>query len=117
MYDSKGLSKHLANFLPRSRNAAFTAAISFYNLARRPCTDGTRVYIIAQIMSWVNERKPRLYIGSLGWPVKTTIAYTICKLLEDASQPFVSFCLFVPARQQESEASCDYSMPRPYGAP
>ena len=93
---SKGLSKHLTNLLPRSCDAAFTAAISLDNLARRPCTDGTRVEIIAQIMSWVNEKDttqapPIYWLTGLAGLGKTTIAYTICKLLEDASQPFVSF--------------------------
>ena len=95
MYGSKGLSKHLTHHLPRSRDAAFRAAINLDNLARRPCTAGTRVDIIEQIMEWVNEnanKTPPIYwLTGLAGLGKTTIAYTICKLLEDASLPFVSF--------------------------
>ena len=64
------------------------------NLARRPCTDGTRVDIIAQIMTWLSEKDtapPIYWLTGLAGLGKTTIAYTICKLLEDASLPFVSF--------------------------
>ena len=78
--------------LPRSCDAAFRAAINLDNLAR--CTDGTRVDIIAQIMKWVDEKdhtKVPPDIGSPDWLGKTTIAYTICKSLDEARVPFASF--------------------------
>jgi len=82
--------------LPRSHDAAFSAAINLDNLARRPCTKGTRVDIIAQIMAWVNEKDPAkappvYWLTGLAGLGKTTIAYTICELLKEARLPFVSF--------------------------
>jgi hypothetical protein len=82
--------------LPRSCDAAFSAAINLDNLTRRPCTDGTRVDVIGQIMTWINEtnptRAPPVYwLTGLAGLGKTTIAYTICKLLNDARLPFTSF--------------------------
>jgi len=81
--------------LPRSCYAAFDAAISD-NLARRQCTDGTRVDIIEQISTWVNEKDPAkalpvYWLTGLAGLGKTTIAYTICKLLNEARLPFASF--------------------------
>jgi hypothetical protein len=82
--------------LPRSCDAAFSAAITLDNLTRSSCTDGTRVDVIAQILTWVNEtnptRSPPVYwLTGLAGLGKTTIAYTICKLLNDAHLPFTSF--------------------------
>ena len=75
---------------------AFSAAINRDNLARRPCTDGTRVDILAQIKAWVDEKDytkvPQVYwLTGLAGLGKTTIAYTICKPLDEARIPFASF--------------------------
>lgn len=83
--------------LTRSRDSAFSAAINFDNLSRRPCTRGTRVNIIKQVMTWANEdptKVPPVYwLTGLAGLSKTTIAYTICKLLNEAQLPFASlFC-------------------------
>ena len=83
--------------MPRSFDAAFSAAINLDNLARRPCTDGTRVDIMVQIMSWVDEKDytkvaPVYWLTGLAGLGKTTIAYTICKLLDEGRIPFASFC-------------------------
>ena len=82
--------------LPRSCDAAFSAAINLDNLARRPCTKGTRVDIIAQIIEWTNEKDPAkappvYWLTGLAGLGKTTIAYTICEWLNEAHLPFTSF--------------------------
>src|SRR6266700_4223702 len=82
--------------LPRSRDAAFSAAINLVNVSRGPCTEGTRVDIIEQIMDWAKEtdpvKAPSVYwLNGLAGLGKTTIAYTICELLEKADVPFASF--------------------------
>ena len=82
--------------LPLSYDAAFSAAIDHDNLTRRPCTDGTRVDIIAQIKAWVGEKDhtkvPQVYwLTGLAGLGKTTIAYTICESLDEAGIPFASF--------------------------
>jgi hypothetical protein len=48
-------------------------------------------------------RKPRRYIGSPDWLGlgKTTIAYTICELLHEASLPFVSFFCQLDSRNSK----------------
>ncbi|EDR10615.1 WD-40 repeat-containing protein [Laccaria bicolor S238N-H82] len=93
--------------LPRSRDAAFTAAIDFDNIPRGPCTKDTRVDVIKQIMDWVKEtdsrKVPSVYwLTGLAGLGKTTIAYTICEELEEASIPFVSFFC---SRQLDSKNS------------
>ena len=82
--------------LPRSCDAAFSAAINLDNLSRRRCTEGTRVDIIAQIVAWVKENDstkapPVYWLTGLAGLGKTTIAYTICELLDEAHLPFASF--------------------------
>ena len=80
--------------LPLSCDAAFSAAIDRDNLARRPCTDGTRVDILAQIKAWVDSTKvpPVYWLTGLAGLGKTTVAYSICKSLDEARTPFASFC-------------------------
>ncbi|KAF8811567.1 WD40 repeat-like protein [Phlegmacium glaucopus] len=93
--------------LPRSRNAAFSAAINIINVSRGPCTEGTRVDIIEQIMGWAKENDPAkaptvYWLNGLAGLGKTTIAYTICKLLEEAKVPSTSFFC---SRQLDSKNS------------
>ncbi|KAG5652136.1 hypothetical protein H0H81_006173 [Sphagnurus paluster] len=93
--------------LPRSRDAAFSAAINLDNVSRGPCTKDTRVDIIEQIMEWVKEpvctKAPSVYwLNGLAGLGKTTIAYTICEQLEEASIPFASFFC---SRQLDSKDS------------
>jgi hypothetical protein len=81
--------------LLRSRDAAFNAAINLDNLSRGPCTEGTRVDIIKRIMDWAKEtdvNSPSVYwLNGLAGAGKTTIAFTICQLLQKANLPFTSF--------------------------
>ena len=74
--------------LPLSCDAAFSAAI---DLARRPCTDGTRVDIISQIKAWVDEKDhmkvpPVYWFTGLAGLGKTTIAY-------DFNDAFIHFSI------------------------
>ncbi len=87
------ISNRLQQSLPRSRDAAFSASITLYNLARRSCTKDTRVDIISEILAWVNDKDapPVYWLTGLAGLGKTTIAYTICELLEEADLPFASF--------------------------
>ncbi|KAF8811554.1 WD40 repeat-like protein [Phlegmacium glaucopus] len=89
-----------------SHDAAFSAAINI-NVSRGPCTEGTRVDIIEQIMRWAKENDPEkaptvYWLNGLAGLGKTTIAYTICKLLEEADVPFTSFFC---SRQLDSKNS------------
>ncbi|PPQ89299.1 hypothetical protein CVT25_000315 [Psilocybe cyanescens] len=82
--------------LPLSNDAAFDAAINVNNASRGPCTKGTRIAIIDQIMEWAKEtdpiKAPSVYwLSGLGGLGKTTIAYTVCQQLEDDGIPFSSF--------------------------
>ena len=84
------------NSLPRSHDAAFSAAINLANASRGPCTKDTRVDITRKIMAWANETDPAkapsvYWLTGLAGLGKTTIAYTICKLLEESRAPFTSF--------------------------
>ena len=93
--------------LPRSHDAAYNAAINLANATRGPCTEGTRVDIIEKIMAWVKEtdaaKAPSVYwLTGLAGLGKTTIAYTICKRLEEAKVPFTSFFC---SRQLDSKNS------------
>ena len=93
--------------LPRSHDAAFSAAINIDNISRGPCTKDTRVDIIKQIMEWAKEtdsmKAPSVYwLTGLAGLGKTTIAYTICEELEKAGLPFVSFFC---SRQLDSKNS------------
>jgi len=65
-----------------------------------------RVDITEQIMGWAKEtdplKAPSVYwLNGLAGLGKTTIAYTVCKLLEEAGVPFASFC----SRQLDSKNS------------
>ena len=94
--------------LPYSHDAAFSAAINLANASRGPCTEGTRVDIIEKIMAWANETDPAkapsvYWLTGLAGLGKTTIAYTICKRLEEeAKVPFTSFFC---SRQLDSKNS------------
>ena len=93
--------------LPRSHDAAFTAAINLDNISRGPCTKDTRVDVINQIMEWVKEtdstKAPSVYwLTGLAGLGKTTIAYTICEELKAAGFEFVSFFC---SRQLDSKDS------------
>ncbi|EDR02889.1 uncharacterized protein LACBIDRAFT_393541 [Laccaria bicolor S238N-H82] len=93
--------------LPRSHDAAFTAAINLDNISRGPCTKDTRVDVIKQIMEWVKEtdstKAPSVYwLTGLAGLGKTTIAYTICEELKAAHVEFVSFFC---SRQLDSKNS------------
>jgi hypothetical protein len=77
------------------------------SVSRGPCTKDTRVDIIAQIMGWAEEtdteKAPSVYwLNGLAGLGKTTIAYTICELLENAGVPFASFFC---SRQLDSKNS------------
>jgi len=93
--------------LRRSHDAAFNAAINLDSLSRGPCTQGTRVDIIAQIMVWAKETDPAkappvYWLNGLAGLGKTTIAYTICEALQKEGLPFASFFC---SRQLDSKNS------------
>jgi hypothetical protein len=96
----------LPQTLPRSRAAAFNAAINLDGLSRGPCTEGTRVDIIKRIMDWTKEtdaNSPSIYwLNGLAGTGKTTIAFTICQSLQKANLPFTSFFC---SRQLDSKDS------------
>ena len=67
----------------------------------------TCVDIIEKIMGWAKETDPAkapsvYWLTGLAGLGKTTIAYTICKLLEEANVPFTSFFC---SRQLDSKNS------------
>ena len=104
--------------LPRSRDAAFSAAINLVNVSRGPCTEGTRVDIIEQIMEWAKEtdpvKAPSVYwLNGLAGLGKTTIAYTICELLEKAGVPFASFFCSIQLDSKNSKLSQHYAATLP----
>ena len=63
------------------------------------CAPWVHVLTIEKIMAWVKETDPVkavsvYWLTGLAGLGKTTIAYTICKLLKEARVPFISFfCL------------------------
>ncbi|KAF8222234.1 hypothetical protein L208DRAFT_609194 [Tricholoma matsutake] len=106
--NTRDILKHIVfQTLPRSREAAFSAAINLGNVSRGPCTKDTRVDIIEQIMGWAKEtdpvKAPSVYwLNGLAGLGKTTIAYTICEQLKEAGIPFTSFFC---SRQLDSKNS------------
>ena len=94
--------------LPLSHDADFSAAINLANASRGPCTEGTRVEIIEKIMAWAKETDPAkappvYWLTGLAGLGKTTIAYTICKRLEEETE--VPFTSFFCSRQLDSKDS------------
>ena len=90
------LQRVVFNSLHHSHDAAFSAAINLDNISHGPCTEGTRVDIIEKIMAWAKETDPAkappvYWLTGLAGLSKTTMAYTICKRLEEAEMPFTSF--------------------------
>ncbi|CAE7106529.1 unnamed protein product [Rhizoctonia solani] len=62
-------------------------------LKRRPCTTGTRVDLLAQVLGWVGSSMPgsMYWVSGMAGTGKTTIAYSLCRELDAHQQLGASF--------------------------
>ncbi|EUC54562.1 vegetative incompatibility protein HET-E-1, putative [Rhizoctonia solani AG-3 Rhs1AP] len=78
--------------LPSSPSAWYNSSVGS-DLKRRECTPGTRVDVLDSLLAWTNNNSVDAvyWLNGMAGTGKTTIAYSICKVLADKHRLAASF--------------------------
>ncbi|EUC54376.1 vegetative incompatibility protein HET-E-1, putative, partial [Rhizoctonia solani AG-3 Rhs1AP] len=89
---SKDRISSWVRLLPSSPSAWYNSSVG-RGLKRRECTPGTRVDVLANLLAWTNSNSidAVYWLNGMAGTGKTTIAYSVCKELDDKHKLAASF--------------------------